>query len=79
MFSWHVLYVYAEGWNCLQHGLVWSKVIWSTNAPNLPCEISFAIFDTEVNLIAVYPSGMFYTNLGLESQASDFLSFQREG
>lgn len=38
--------------NCLQRGLVWSKVIWSTNAFNLPCEISFAIFNTEVNLIA---------------------------
>lgn len=63
--------------NCLRRGLVWSKVIWSANALNLPCEISFAIFNTEVNLIAVYPSGMFYTNLGLESQASHFLSFQR--
>lgn len=65
--------------NCLQRGLVWSKVIWSTNALNLPCEISFAIFNAEVNLIAVYPSGMFYTNLGLDSRASHFLSFQREG
>lgn len=65
--------------NGLQHGLVWSKVIRSTNALNLPCEISLAIFNSKVNLIAAYPAGMFYTNLSLDSQTSHFLSFWREG
>lgn len=64
--------------NCLQCDFVWSKVIWSTNELNLTCEISLAIFNYKVNLIAVYPAGMFYTNLGLESQTSNFLVFQRE-
>ena len=74
------LMVQLEGTeNCLQCGLVWSKVIWSSNALNLPCEISLAIFNSEVNLIAAYPAGMLYTNLSLESQTSHFLGFRREG
>lgn len=61
--------------NCLQRGLVWTKVIRSTNTLSLPCEISLAIFNSKVNLIAAYPAGMFYTDLSLESQASLFISF----